>query len=145
MVDELYRSVDTVQLTGILPGVFRLDISEGDLTAVVPVDQSLLVIDLDGPRRQKSHSVLPGDHILAWPETVVNQGPGHAVSTFIVDEAREGHVIPNFDLKPFPGGLEVRPPVFCGEENRVEIVLGVDTPCRQERGIKHYNSKKLKP
>ena len=57
---------------------------------------------------------------------------GHAVSTFIVDEAREGHIIANFDLKAFPGGLEVRPPVFCGEENRVEIVRGVDTPCRQE-------------
>ena len=52
MVDELYRSVDTVQLTGILSGVFRLDVSEGDLTAVVPVDQSLLVVDLDRPRRQ---------------------------------------------------------------------------------------------
>ena len=70
MVDELYRSVDTVQLTGILSGVFRLDVSEGDLTAVVPVDQSLLVVDLDGPRSQQSDSVLPGDDILAWSDTV---------------------------------------------------------------------------
>ena len=92
MVDELYRSVDTVQLTGILPGVFRLDISEGDLTAVVPVDQSLLVIDLDGPRRQKSHSVLPGDHILAWPETVVNQGPGRAMQPLPLLLTRQGKV-----------------------------------------------------
>ena len=70
MVDELYRSVDTVQLTGILPGIFRLDISEGDLTAVVPVDQSLLIVDLDRTRRQQSHSILPGDDILAWSDTV---------------------------------------------------------------------------
>ena len=70
MVDQLYRSVDTVQLAGVLPGIFRLDISEGDLTAVVPVDEPLLIVDLDRTRRQQSHSILPGDHVLACPDTV---------------------------------------------------------------------------
>ena len=56
--------------------------------------------------------------------------PSLAVSTFIVDQAREGHIISNFDLKALPSRLEVRPAVFGGEENRVEIVLGVDAPCR---------------
>ena len=70
MVDQLYRSVDTVELTGVFPGIFRLDISQGDLTPVVPVDQPLLVVDLDRTRRQQSDSILPGDHILACPDTV---------------------------------------------------------------------------
>ena len=70
MVDQLYRSVDTVQLTGVISGIFRLDISEGDLTAVVPVDEPLLIVDLDRTRRQQSHSILPGDHVLACPDTV---------------------------------------------------------------------------
>ena len=70
MVDQLYRSVDTVELTGVLPGIFRLDISQGDLTPVVPVDQSLLIVDLDRSRCQQSDSILPGDDILACPDTV---------------------------------------------------------------------------
>ena len=48
----------------------------------------------------------------------------------MVDEAGESHIVSNFDLKAFLHGLEVRPAVFGGEEYRVEIVLGVDGPCR---------------
>ena len=136
MVDQFYRSVDTVELTGVLPGIFRLDISQGDLTPVVPVDQSLLIVDLDRSRRQQSHSVLPGDHILACPaysQLIQGKAWGPTVSTFVVDEAREGHVVSNFYLEAFLHGLEVRPPVVSSEENRVEIVeivLGVHTTCR---------------
>ena len=136
MVDELDGSVHTVQLTGVVPGISRLDISQGDLTPVVPVDQSLLIVDLDRPRRQQSHSVLPGDHILACPaysQLVQGTDGGPAVSTFVVDEAGEGHVVSNFYLEAFLHGLEVRPPVVGSEENRVEIVeivLGVHTTCR---------------
>ena len=51
------------------------------------------------------------------------------LSTFMVDEARKGHIVSNFDLKAFLHGLEVRPPVVGGEEYRVEIVLGLHGPC----------------
>ena len=66
MVTELYRSVDTVELAGVLPGIFGLDVPQSDLAAVVPVDQPLLVVDLDRTCRQQSDSVLPGDHVPAW-------------------------------------------------------------------------------
>ena len=72
MVDQLYRSVDTVELTGVFPGIFRLDISQGDLTPVISVDQSLLVVDLDGASRQQSHAILPGDDILPCPDRAVS-------------------------------------------------------------------------
>ena len=46
----------------------------------------------------------------------------------MVDEAREGHVVSNFDLEALLHGLEVRPAVVCGVEYRVEIVLGIHSP-----------------
>ena len=74
MVTELYRGVDTVELTGVLPGIFGLDVPQGDLAAVVPVDQPLLVVDLDRTCRQQSDSVLPGDHVPAWVHRQLVQG-----------------------------------------------------------------------
>ena len=49
---QLDGCLDAVELTGVLPGIFRLDVPQSDLAAVVPVDQPLLVVDLDRPRRQ---------------------------------------------------------------------------------------------
>ena len=64
-------------------------------------------------------------------QLVEETGPGRSpVSTFIVDEAREAHIISNFDLEPFCHRLEVRVAVVGGEEDGVEIVLGVDSPWR---------------
>ena len=48
----------------------------------------------------------------------------------MVDDAGESHIVSNFDLKAFLHGLEVRPAVLGVEEYHVEIVLGIDGPCR---------------
>ena len=105
MMFEFYWIVDAVQLTGVLPGISGLEVPQGDLRPVVPVNESLLVVDLDGPRGEESDSVLPGDHITAWAEVGHNQLLSPS-PTFIVDIAREGHIISNFDLKALLLGVE---------------------------------------
>ena len=65
MMEELYGSVDTVQLAGVLPRIPGLYVPQGDLTPVVPVDQTVLVVDLDRAGCQEADSILPGDHVTA--------------------------------------------------------------------------------
>ena len=65
MMFEFYRIVDAVQLTGVLPGISWLDVPDSDLRPVVPVNEPLLVEDLDRASGEQSDPVLPGDHITA--------------------------------------------------------------------------------
>ena len=63
MVDELDGAVHGVELAGILPLVPGLDIPQGDLTAVVAVDQPVFIINLYWAGCQQADPIFPGYHV----------------------------------------------------------------------------------
>ena len=65
-MNKLDGAVHGVELAGVLPLVPGLDVPQGDLAAVVAVDETVLVINLYWPRSKKANTILPRYHVSTY-------------------------------------------------------------------------------
>ena len=90
------------------------------------MNEPLLVVDLDRAGGEQSDPVLPGDHITACRPVEVRSTTAQVFLTFIVDIARKGDIITNFDLEFMLLGVEVWQSI--GVNPVLVIVLRVHIP-----------------
>ena len=92
------------------------------------MNEPLLVVDLDRAGGEQSDPVLPGDHITACRPVEVRSTTAQVILTFIVDIARKGHVISNFDLEALLLGVECWRTLAV--DPVLEVVLRLYVPCK---------------